>query len=107
MTSLRLGPSPSLRLDRAGSGLTNSGCGPCDGVWWRGFWCSGAGSYPLLAVELFENNDVRVLRFPQQCNRGFLPCGCDTLSFGNNFFASYLSSFCWFEPSGFLLIISL
>ena len=65
MTSLRLGPLPSLHLDGAGSGLTSSGCGTCDGVWWRGFWCSGGGSCPLLVVELFESNDVRVLRFPQ------------------------------------------
>jgi hypothetical protein len=68
MTSLRLGPSPSLYLDGAGSGLTSSGCSPCDGVGWRECWCPGGGSHPLLAVELFEINDVPVLRFPQQCN---------------------------------------
>ena len=88
MSSLRFGPLPSLHLDGAGSGLTYLGCGPCDGVWWRGFWYPGGGSHPLLAVELFENNCVWVLSFPKRCNQGFLSCGCDTVSFGNHFFTS-------------------
>jgi len=71
MTNFWLGPSPSLHLDGAGSGLTSSGCGLCDGVWWRRFWCPGWGSHPLLSVELLENNGVRFLRFPHQCNWGF------------------------------------